>query len=125
MFKIRIFFFSANYFFLLISTSIIKNKTREIEKNIYNISMKINKNKKDLNESQLDFSYLTSPSMIEKSIEHVRKDEYYFAMELSKIFLSFNKFQIKKLQVLIANTKFLKPGGKIVILSFHSKKKIF
>ena len=91
MFKIRIFFSVLIISFFLISTSIIKNKTREIEKNIFNISMKINKNKKDLNESQLDFSYLTSPSMIEKSIEHVRKDEY-FPMEFSKIFLSISSF---------------------------------
>ena len=46
MFKIRIFFSVLIISFFLISTSIIKNKTREIEKNIFNISMKINKNKK-------------------------------------------------------------------------------
>ena len=39
----------------------------------------------------LDFSYLTSPSMIEEKINHLDKDEY-FPMEFSKIFLSISSY---------------------------------
>ena len=44
-----------------------------------------------LNESQLDFFYLTSPSMIEKKINHL-DNHNYIVMEYSKIFLSMNDF---------------------------------
>ena len=57
--------------FFLIGTSSIKNETREIEKKI-NILLKNNAQKeKNLHEVQLDFYYLTSPSIMEKKIEHL------------------------------------------------------
>ena len=77
--------------FLLIGTSILKNKTRIIEKKIYNISNKIIAKKEDLNKSQLDFSYLTSPAVIEKKIEYLDRNQYQ-PMEYSKIFLSMSSF---------------------------------
>ena len=82
---------------LLFITSIIKNETRKIEKNIYQLNKKISQKEKNLNESQLDFSYLTSPSMIEKKIENL-DIEQYLPMEYSNIFLSilnFNNLQNK------------------------------
>ena len=45
---------------------------------------------KDLN-NPISFSYLTSPSIIEKKVEHVDNKEY-FPMEHSKIFLSMSDF---------------------------------
>ena len=84
-------FYPIIFTFLLIGTSIIKNQTREIEKKIYNISNKIFLKEKDLNESQLDFFYLTSPSIIERKIEHLDYN-HYFPMEYSNIFLSMNNF---------------------------------
>ncbi len=84
---ISIFIFTS----LLVGTSIIKNKTREIEKKIYLISKDINFIEKDLNESYLDFSYLSSPSLIEQKIE-LFKSNQYFPMEYSKIFLSLSDF---------------------------------
>ena len=92
MIKIKLLFSIVIFSFLLIITSIIKNEAREIEKNIYHLSKLIIQKEKDLNESELDFSYLTSPSMIEKSLENLDK-ENYFAMELSKIFLSLSHFK--------------------------------
>ena len=47
--------------FLLFFTSIIKNKTLVIEKNINNLERKISYVEKELYESQLDFHYLSSP----------------------------------------------------------------
>ena len=92
-FLITILIFSILFFI----TSIIKNETRKIEKNIYQLNKKISQKEKNLNESQLDFYYLTSPSMIEKKIENL-DIEQYLPMEYSKIFLSilnFNNLQNK------------------------------
>ena len=76
---------------LLFGTSIIKNQSRELEKNIYNLSKKINLIEKDLNESQLDFSYLTSPSILENKIELIDHQDY-ITMNYSKIFPSLLTF---------------------------------
>ena len=86
-FLISILIFSS----LLIATSVIKNQTREIEKKINNLSSIILTKEKDFNESQLDFFYLTSPSMIEKKINHL-DNHSYIVMEYSKIFLSMTDF---------------------------------
>ena len=91
MSKIKIIFSIFIFSFLLIGTSIVKNQTREIEKKISSISKMIMLKEKDLNESQLDFSYLTSPAMIEKKIEHLGQNQYS-PMEISRIFLNMNSF---------------------------------
>ena len=77
MFKIKFFLSIIIFSLLLITTSIIKNQTRELEKeNLNQLSKIIFLKEKDLNESQLDFSYLTSPSIIESKIEHLDKSVY-------------------------------------------------
>ena len=76
---------------MLIGTSFVKNKSREIEKKITVINKKIIVKEKDFYESQLDFYYLTSPSMIEKKINHLDKNQY-MPMEFSNIFLSMSNF---------------------------------
>ena len=91
MFKFKITISVIIFSILLITTSAVKNQTRKLEKNISHISKKINKKQRDLNESQLDFFYLTSPSIIEKKIEHLDKYEY-LPMEHSKIFLDISDF---------------------------------
>ncbi len=91
MFKFKITISIIIFSSLLIITSTVKNQTRKIEKDISLIIIKINKKQKDLNESQLDFSYLTSPSIIEKKIEHLDKNEY-LPMDYSKIFLNITDF---------------------------------
>ena len=91
MFRIKIIFSIIIFSFLLVGTSIIKNQTREIEKKIYNLSKEIQKMEKDLNESQLDYEYLTSPLIIEQRIE-LLNNQKYFPMEYSKIFLSISNF---------------------------------
>ena len=78
-------------FFFLIITSTIKNQTRIIEKQINQLNKKISLKEKDLNESQFDFYYLTSPILIEKKIKNLGY-EHYLPMEHSKIFLNFSNF---------------------------------
>ena len=61
------FFISITIFsIMLFLTSIIKNKTRIIEKNIFKLENKIADIEKNLYESQLDFYYFTSPKIITK-----------------------------------------------------------
>ena len=67
MFKLKIFTSVVIFSFLLVGTSIIKNKTRELEKKIHYLSKEISLKEKDYKESELDFAYLTSPKMIEKN----------------------------------------------------------
>ncbi len=91
MFKIKIFVSVITFSILLIVTSIIKNQTRETEKKILNLSKIIKTKEKDLNESQLDFTYLSSPLIIHDKIKLI-DNEKYVTMEYSKIFLSMSSF---------------------------------
>ena len=91
MFRIKILISVVIFSSLLILTSFIKNQTRIIEKKIFNISKTVNSKENDLSESQLDFFYLTSPSIIEKKIENLDSNQYE-PMEYSKIFLSISNF---------------------------------
>ena len=96
MFKLKIFASVVIFAFLLVGTSIIKNKTRELEKKIHYLSKEILLKEKDYKESELDFAYLTSPKMIEKKIDHHDRNKY-FPMDFSKIFLNFSNFDnVKK-----------------------------
>ena len=60
------------------------NKIKEISKKIEGLLVKV--------ESQLDFSYLTSPSIIEDKIKYLDIKEYH-PMDFSKIFLSLSSFE--------------------------------
>ena len=91
MFKIRIFFSVIFFSLLLVGTSFIKNQTREIEKKILKISKIIYLKKKDFNDSQLDFFYLSSPSVLEKKIEDLDLNDYA-VMNHSRIFLNMPSF---------------------------------
>jgi len=102
MFKFKIISSIVVFTFLLIGTSYIKNQTREIEKKIFSLSKIIHNQEKNLSELQLDYSYLSSPSIIEKKIENLDYNKYS-PIQNSKIFLSIdsftdikNKFVIKK-----------------------------
>ena len=91
MFKFKFFVAIIIFSSSLLVTSFIKNQSRELEKKIYNIRNEIFYLEKDINESQLDFYYLTSPLLIEEKIQHLDKNQY-LPMEYSKIFLSMSNF---------------------------------
>ena len=91
MLRIKIFTTIIIFSFLLIGTSVVKNKTRETEKKINNIREEVSYLEKDLNETELDYSYLTSPAMIDIRIENLDKN-YYIIMEYSKIFENISNF---------------------------------
>ena len=91
MSKFKIFISIIIFSFLLIGTSSIKNETRELEKKIDILTKTFSQKERNFNEAQLDYYYLTSPSMIEKKIEHLGIKKYIH-MEYSKIFLSMENF---------------------------------
>ena len=91
MFKIKIFISVITFSLLIIGTSIIKNETRELEKKINILTKTFSQKERNFNEAQLDYYYLTSPSMIEKKIAHLGIKKYIH-MEYSKIFLSMENF---------------------------------
>ena len=70
MFKFKIISSILIFTFLLIGTSFIKNQTREIEKKIFTLSKIIHNQEKNLSELQLDFSYLSSPSIIDGEVKY-------------------------------------------------------
>ena len=80
------------FLFLLIITSFIKNETRAIEKNISNLNVKVLSLKKNINEAQLDFYYLTSPAEIEKKLNSIGFHNYQ-PIVYSKIFFNVSDFE--------------------------------
>ena len=92
MHRVKIFSTTIIFLFLLVGTSVVKNKTRETEKKIYNIIEKVSYLEKDVKETELDYSYLTSPIMIEQKIENLDKKNYII-MDRSKIFINISSFK--------------------------------
>ena len=103
MFKFKIFISVVIFAFLLFGTSVIKNQTRIIEKKINYLGKEILKKEKDLNETQLDFFYLTSPLIIEKKLSNLNEDKYV-PMKHSKIFLNITSFLDLEKKLVIQNS---------------------
>jgi hypothetical protein len=103
MFRSKIIISSIIFLILLIFTSIIKNQTRIVEKKLYKLNKKIALKEKDINESQLDFYFLTSPAEVEKKIK-ILEQVIYMPIENSKIYLNISNFiDIKKKLSVINN----------------------
>ena len=66
MFKKSIFISLSIFFILMIFTSIVKNKTRNIEKNIHILSRNVSILEKELENVKIDFIYLSSPEKLKK-----------------------------------------------------------
>ena len=102
MFKMKFIIASSIFISFLLITSIIKNKTRVIEKNISNLSTIILIKTEDINEAQLDFYYLTSPAEIEKKLIKIGFDNYQ-PIKYSSIFFDISDFT--EIQNKISNLK--------------------
>ena len=89
---------------LLGVTSAIKNKTRIIEKSIYKIDRRVAAIEKDLHETELDYSYLSSPNNLSKKIKDLAFIEY-IAMDFSRIYLSYKDFTDSQKKITILKTK--------------------
>ena len=76
---------------LMIFTSIIKTQTRIIEKDIYFLQKKNASLENNLYESQLDHTYLSTPSAISSKIMEF-SDQEYTSLEYSKIYFGLEQF---------------------------------
>jgi|TARA_B110001452_G_C15093455_1_gene381405 hypothetical protein len=106
MLKLKIIISVCVFSILLGITSIIKTETRIVEKKIFKVDRKIIVAKKDLHETQLDYSYLSSPNELSKKIIELAFIEY-FPMDYSRIYLSYLDFinAQKKLTILKKNNE--------------------
>ena len=100
MIKTKLFISITVFVIFLAITSVIKNKTRILEKKIAKLNTKIFLKKQNINEGQLDFYYLTSPAEIEKKI-NIIGFENYRPIKYSNIFLDISDFT--KIQNKISN----------------------
>ena len=98
MIKIKFLFTIFVFSFLLTITSIIKNQTRIIEKNIYKIDRKILVLKKDLSETELDYFYLSSPNNLSNRTKDLALIDYV-PMDFSRIYLNYNDFLDSKKKI--------------------------
>ena len=91
---------------LLGITSAIKNQTRIIEKNIYKVDKRILAIKKDLHETELDYSYLSSPNNLSVKIKDLDFIKYA-PMDFSRIYLNYRNFldSQKKITILRMNNE--------------------
>ena len=101
--KIKLIISICIFSILLGITSAIKNKTRIIEKNIYKIDKRIAAIEKDLHETELDYSYLSSPNNLSKKIRHLAFIDY-IPMDFSKIYLNYRDFIDSKKKITILKT---------------------
>ena len=95
MIRLKLFITISIFSLLLIFTSVIKNQTRNIEKNIIKIDRKILALEKDLHETELDYFYLSSPNNLSKRTKNLALVEYV-PMDFSKIYLSLKDFTESK-----------------------------
>ena len=93
---------SIIFIVFLITTSAVKNETRILEKKITNLSNDILLKRKDINETQLDFYYLSSPKEVEKKLNIIGFNDYS-PISNSKIFL--NILDFTKINNKISNLK--------------------
>jgi len=90
------------FLLFLIIISIIKNETRIIEKKLSKLNKQIILKEKDLNESELDFYFLTSPAEIEKRIK-ILGNTNYNPINYSNIFLNLSNFTDTQKKISIIN----------------------
>ena len=102
MFNSKLFFSLAVFTFFLILTSLVKNQSRIIEKQIKGLNINIITKEKNISEAEMEFSYLSSPNKIEKKFN--RRDlEKFEPIKYSNIFYDLHDFNTlkKKLSNLI------------------------
>ena len=100
MFRTKIIISISVFIIFLIITSVIKNETRVLEKQISSIKIVILKKEKNVNEAELDFYYLTSPNELEKKLDLIGFNDYQ-PIKYSNIY--FNISDLTKIQNKISN----------------------
>ncbi len=109
MFRTKFIISISVFIIFLIITSVIKNKTRVLEKQISSIKIVILNKEKNVNEAELDFYYLTSPNELEKKLDLIGFNDYQ-PIKYSNIY--FNISALTKIQNKVSNLNNLN-GKKI------------
>tara|TARA_B100000029_G_scaffold314291_1_gene306681 strand:- start:1175 stop:1504 length:330 start_codon:yes stop_codon:yes gene_type:complete len=91
MFKKSVIISLSIFFILMIFTSVVKNNTRNIEKNIESLSRDVFILEKELADAKIDFIYLSSPEKLKKNFSNLGYEKYY-SYDYSRIFLSTQDF---------------------------------
>ena len=115
MFKIKFLISITIFITFLIATSTIKNKTRIIEKQIINLNKVKTINEKKINETELDFYYLTSPKELEKKLYLVGYNDYK-PIKYSSIYFDISDIVKIKIKFLISIILMIKKYKKIKML---------
>ena len=102
MFNSKLFFSLTTFIFFLIITSLVKNQSRIIEKQIKGLNIKIIAKEKNISEAEMEFSYLSSPNEIEKKFNSGDLEKFE-PIKHSNLFYDIHDFNIleKKLSTLI------------------------
>ncbi len=102
MFNSKLFFSLTIIILFLIITSIVKNQSRIIEKQIKVLNSNIVAKEQNISETEMEFSYLSSPNEIEKKLNS-RDLEKFEPIKYSNIFHGIHNFNMleKKLSNLI------------------------
>ena len=100
MSRVKFIIISIFFLVLLILTSVIKNKTRILEKKLLKLSSHIVQKEKDLSEAQLEFYFLTSPKQLEKKVINLGINEY-IPLRNSNIFKYFPKIKNNQTEISI------------------------
>ena len=93
MFNSKLFFSLTTFIFFLIITSLVKNQSRIMEKQIKVLNSNIVAKEKNISESEMEFSYLSSPNKIEKKF-NIRDLEKFEPIKHSKIFYDLHDFNL-------------------------------
>ena len=91
MFKKSLIFSLTVFFTLMIITSLIKNKTRNLEKEIKKINKEVAFLEKQLSDAEIDYIYLSSPKKLKKYLSTFNKEKY-LSFDHSRIFFSTEQF---------------------------------
>ena len=91
MFNSKLFFSLAVFTFFLIITSLVKNQSRIIEKQIKSLNINITAKEKNISEAEMEFSYLSSPNEIEKKFNSGDLEKFE-PIKYSNIFFDLHDF---------------------------------
>jgi len=97
---------SLIYLSFFIAIPIVKNESRQIEKQIQIYEGQIFSLEKNLLEASLEYQYLSSPAVLNDKVEK-NLDQKYNSLDLSQIYLSIENFKSeqKKITRILINEK--------------------
>jgi len=79
------------FFLLTVTTSVIKNKARNLEKDISKLREDISLLEKQMSDAEIEFIYLSNPEQLTKHLADLNKEKYS-TFDHSRIFFSINHF---------------------------------